>query len=101
MTSYIFGRFVGSYTQYPDDGQYDVFHHIVTNAKAKTQVVIHRDGNLMYYCYLRKFEVDKYIGLCVLLNETYVENVFQVFRVFEDLITKITYRGNLLYRVSS
>lgn len=97
MTSYIFGRFVGSYTQYPDDGQYDVFHHIVTNAKAKTQVVIHRDGNLMYYCYLRKFEVDKYIGLCVLLNETYVENVFQVFRVFEDLITKITYRGNLLY----
>lgn len=97
MTSYIFGRFVGSYTQYPDDGQVDVFHHIVANAKAKTQVAIHRDGNLMYYCYLRKFEVDKYIGFCVLLNGTYVENVFQVFRVFEDLITKITYRGNILY----
>ena len=74
-----------------------MFLQVIANAKAETQVVIHRDGNLMYYCYLRKFEVDKCIGFCVLLNGTYVENVFQAFHVFEELITKITYRGNLLY----
>lgn len=97
MTSYIFGKFFGGYTQYPNDSQSDVFQQIVANAKAETQVVIHRDGNLMYYCYLRKFDVDKYIGFCVILNGTYVEKVFQAFRLFEELITKIAYRGNLLY----
>lgn len=97
MTSYIFGKFIGGYTQYPVDSQSNVFQQVIANAKAETQVVIHRDGNLMYYCYLRKFEVDKCIGFCVLLNGTYVENVFQAFHVFEELITKITYRGNLLY----
>ena len=73
MTSYIFGKFIGGYTQYPVDSQSNVFQQVIANAKAETQVVIHRDGNLMYYCYLRKFEVDNCIGFCVLLNGTYVE----------------------------
>ena len=98
MTSYIFGKFIGGYTQYPVDSQSNVFQQVIANAKAETQVVIHRDGNLMYYCYLRKFEVDKCIGFCVLLNGTYVENVFQAFHVFEELITKI---ANLDYDLDS
>lgn len=97
MTIYVFGEFSSGYTQYPNDIQHEVFQQIITEAKADTQVVIHRDDNLMYYCYLRKFSENKCIGFCVLLSGTYVEQVFSTFGIFEKQIENIAYRGNILH----
>lgn len=97
MTFYVFGRFSGGYTQYPNDILYEVFQKIITEAKADTQVAIHRDGNLMYYCYLRKFGENECIGFCVLISGTYVEQVLSTFDIFEKQIEQIAYRGNILH----
>lgn len=55
-TVYLFGEFGLGYTQYPQDGAEDIFRHIASHAEAQTQIAIHRDGNLMYYVYLRRLD---------------------------------------------
>ena len=48
---YIFGKLSSGYTQYPEDSSSIVLKNIYSHCKAPTQIVIHRDENLMYYCY--------------------------------------------------
>jgi hypothetical protein len=55
-TVYLFGEFGLGYTQYPQDGAEDIFRHGAAHSQAQTQIVIHRDGNLMYYAYIRKLD---------------------------------------------
>ena len=59
---YIFGNLSKGYTQYPDENfSAAIFQKFYTKVKATTQIAIHRDGNLMYYAYIRCIEQGKYI----------------------------------------
>ena len=94
---YIFGNMQEGYTQYPDDETtYEIFQNFALNAKAPTQLAIHRDGSLMYYGYIRKLEGDQYIGLCVLLNSRMFDNVPSLFSLFEQTIEKLAEFGYLI-----
>lgn len=91
---YLFGRLSGgSYTQYPDDGTSGVLGKLYPLAKAATQVIIRRDGNFMYYCYIRKLQGNSYIGMCVLLNGTYIEESHKLFSLFETRIDEMCEKG--------
>jgi len=83
-TVYLFGNFNSGYTQYPDDYTSDIFGKFHSNAKSTTQIAIHRNGNLMYYGYIRKLEQDRYLGLCVVLNGLMLTRIDGLFSLFEN-----------------
>ena len=94
---YIFGDLSSGYTQYPDEeSSSSIFQKFHILAKAITQITIRRDGNLMYYAYIRKLEQDKYIGLCVLLNGVVLTQFDRLFSLFENVISNLVVRGYLI-----
>jgi len=94
---YIFGNLSKGYTQYPDENfSAAIFQKFYTKAKATTQIAIHRDGNLMYYAYIRALEQGKYIGLCVLLNNVVITKFDGIFSLFENVISNLVTKGYLI-----
>ncbi len=97
LSVYIFGSFSKGYCQYPDDYSSAIFQSFATGAKATTQIAIHRDGNLMYYGYIRQLEQGKYIGFCVVLNGLYLTLVNDLFNLFEQEIFSLVTEGLLIH----
>ena len=95
-SAYIFGSLSSGYTQYPDDGSSQVFSKLHPLCKAPTQVIVHRDDNLMYYCYVRKLSGNKYIGMAVVVNGYYVTTLGNVFTTFEKAIEKMAHQGEII-----
>jgi hypothetical protein len=96
-TVYLFGEFNSGYTQYPDDYTSAIFRKFSENAKSTTQIVIHRNGNLMYYGYIRKLEQERYIGLCVVLNGLLLTRLDGLFSLFENTISGLVTKGQLIH----
>lgn len=96
-SAFIFGQFSSGYTQYPDEStSLSLFQSFYSNAKATTQIAIHRDGDLMYYAYIRKLEQNKYLGLCVLLNGVMATHFDGMFSFFEGAVTNLVTKGYLI-----
>lgn len=94
---YIFGNMQQGYTQYPvDNTTLGIFQNFALNAKAQTQIAVHRDGALMYYGYIRKMGGEQYIGLCVLLNNVMFTTVTPLFSLFEKTIEMLAEKGLLI-----
>lgn len=94
---YIFGNLSSGYTQYPDeDSTKSLFQEFYTKAKSTTQIAIRRDGNLMYYAYIRKLNQDKYLGLCVLLNDVAITEFDGLFSLYENVISNLLSKGYLI-----
>lgn len=68
ISVYLFGEFSVGYSQYPNDYAKIIFESFAKSAQATTQITIHRDGDLMYYGYIRKMENAEYLGVCVVVN---------------------------------
>lgn len=96
-TVYLFGEFNSGYSQYPDDYTSKIFRKFHENAKSMTQIIIHRDGNLMYYGYIRKLEQERYIGLCVVLNGLLLTRIDELFSLFENIISGLVTMGQLIH----
>lgn len=94
---YLFGKFNGGYTQYPDDYTSEIFEKFHENAKYITQIAIHRDGDLMYYGYIRNLEEEHYIGMCVVLNGLLVTRIDTLFSLFENAIFELVKKGQLVH----
>lgn len=97
VSVYLFGEFNSGYSQYPDDYTSSIFQKFSANVKSTTQIAIHRDGNLMYYGYIRKFQQDKYIGLCVVLNGLMLKRIDGLFSLFENTIFNLATNGKLVH----
>ena len=94
---YIFGELSSGYTQYPEDSSSDVLKVLYNHCKVPTQIVIHRDGNLMYYCYIMKLDDSRYIGLGIAVNGYYVSNADKLFPVFENMIEEMARQGVFIH----
>lgn len=94
----LFGDFGHGYSQYPYDGTESVFKKLASKATAKTQLAVHREGELMYYCYLRKLDSSDshYFGICVLLNGVMLPAVRDLFSLFEKIFTSLVVSGDIL-----
>lgn len=97
ITVYLFGKFEKGYTQYPDDYTSGIFNEFQKNATSTTQLVIYRDGCLMYYGYIRKLEKERYIGLCVMLNDLMLTHLEGLFSLFEHAVSGLVERGLLIH----
>lgn len=94
---YIFGKLSSGYTQYPEDSSSDVLRTLYNHCKAPTQIVIHRDGSMMFYCYIRKLDGGKYIGLGIAINGYYISNADKLFPIFENTIEKMACQGVFIH----
>lgn len=97
MTVYIFGEFNGEYTQSPNDATADVLRSLQENIKANVQIAIHRDGNLMYYCYVKQLGQGKYLGFCILVTNILVTNIKNLFSLFANVVGKMAAKGQLIH----
>ena len=97
-TIYIFGNFANGYSQYPDNYTRDLFLSISNNRKSATELLYHRDGALTYYVYIREISnsAKTFIGLCLVFNGIYITDFTYLFDIFEDAITNIVVKGEIL-----
>lgn len=94
---YIFGVLDDGYTQYPDNYSRDIYQNFYTHTSVKSQIIIHRDNGLMYYGYIRKLDnVSQYIGFCILLNGMMFSNISILFPIFENAVTEMVTKGEIL-----
>ena len=94
---YIFGELSSGYTQYPEDSSSHVLKNIYPFCKAPTQIAIRRDASMMYYCYIRKLNDNKYFGLSIAVNGYYISRVDELFSLFENTIEKIAQQGSFIH----
>lgn len=99
---YIFGDLGCGHTQFPDDYARDIFEQFRRQEfhqqrSYKSQMAIHRNGNLMYYGYVRKLENNsQYIGFCILLNGAMFTTVHRLFPLFENAVEKMILMGEII-----
>lgn len=96
-TNYIFGMLSSGYTKYPDNGSSQVLSKLYPLCKAPTQIIVHREDNLMYYCYIRKLSGSKYIGMAVVINGYYITTLSNVFKTFENAVEEMVNQGELIH----
>lgn len=94
---YIFGRLSSGYTQYPENTSSEMLKSLYPLCKATTQLAIHRNANMMYYCYIRKLNGNKYLGLCVTVNGYYIKQINELFSLFENAIEKMAQYGSFIH----
>jgi hypothetical protein len=97
VTPYFFGEFNNGYTQYPADYASAIFKNFYTNSKSTTQIAIHREGDLMYYGYIRKLEQERYIGFCIVINGLILTKLDGLFSLYENSISNLVTNGQLIY----
>lgn len=94
---YVFGKFGKEYTQYPNDYTKNVYQKFLHGASAQSQMIIHRDGDLMYYGYIRHLDTDgHFIGFSVVLNGVMVCNTDVLFEIFEFAVSELISRNEIL-----
>lgn len=94
---YIFGELFSGYTQYPEDSSSDIFKRLYKRCKAPTQIVICRDEDMMYYCYIKKLDGNKYIGLSFAVNGYYLSKINLLFSLFENAIEIMAQQGVFIH----
>lgn len=98
-TVYIYGNLENGYTQFPTNYAkpiYERFINHLLSSSSQTEIGIYRDDSLMYYGYGRKLEEGQCIGFCVLLNGIMLTDFEGMFTLFEDVITHLVIKGELL-----
>lgn len=92
---YVFGNLAKGYTQYPTDSTVEIFQNEYIKSTSPAQIVVHRDGNLMYYSYILTFG-DHYLGFCTVNNGTAFVDFEKMFGIYESLIDRLVESGFLI-----
>lgn len=100
-TIYLFGYLNEGFTQYPSNSATKIFRNQIDLAQCVTQIVTHRDGDLLYYSYIRKLEGDsngnpKLVGIVLLLNGAMFIDINLLFSFFEKLFCNLAYGNEII-----
>ena len=95
-STYIFGELSNGYSQYPEDSSSNLFKSIQNQCVAPSQLIIHRDENMMYYIYVRKLDKNKYIGYAITINGYYFTQIQPLFSLFEKEIEELIETGVII-----
>lgn len=96
-STYIFGVFSDGYSQYPEDSSSNLFQDVQSQCVAPSQLIIHRDENMMYYIYVRKFDENRYIGFAIAINGYYFTQIQPLFSLFEKEIEGLVETGVIIH----
>lgn len=97
ISTYVFGELGNGFIQYPDDFTYTTFKQFCDNCKARTQLAIHRNDTLMYYAYLRQLDKGKTLGLCCVINGSYICDVAKLFAACERVVENMSREGCIVH----
>lgn len=92
---YVFGNLAKGYTQYPTDSTVEVFQNEYIKSTSPAQIVVHRDGSLMYYSYILTFG-DHYLGFCTVINGAAYVDFEKIFEIYESLIERLVESGYII-----
>lgn len=92
---YFFGTLPGGFSSYPEDHTKAFFEEFLKRSKRILQVVVHREGNLLHYGYVRKFAGDHYFGLC-LCSDRIIKDVTYLFDSFDEIFASMVHQGIIL-----
>ncbi len=95
-TIYLFGKFGQGITASVNDYTKSIFEEFVSKANAPTQLIIHRDGPIMNYGYVRRIANGHMFGICIQINGQYLSTTKKLFEVFENIVADIAVRGDVL-----
>lgn len=95
---YLFGRFDGRIVQYPADGTSTLFENAAKYCSRESQLVIHREGRLVYYIFLRKLQntLPSYVGVSLVFAEVLVTNLHAIYTILENSIDGLAAGGVIL-----
>lgn len=93
---YIFGKQASGHTQWPDDSSSEILSTFYGRCKVPTQIIVHRDGAMIYYSYIRQLDDEKCIGLCVAVNGFYISSIDSMFTIYEKAIENMAEKGVFL-----
>lgn len=96
---YYFGSFPGGFSSYPSDHTRAFFEEFLKHSKNQVQIVVHREGNLLHYGYVRKFG-SKFFGLCICIDCIY-KDVKYLFSVLDGIYTDMIKKGDILKMTSN
>ena len=97
MEVYVFGKLNGVHVQYPKDYAQDIFKKFDQHANSPATILTYRNGNLLYYGYIRRFNSSsQYIGFCVLLNDALYTLPSMLFNVFEEALARMVETGEIV-----
>ncbi len=95
-STYIFGELSEGYSQYPEDSSSNLFRDIYSQCNAPSQLIIHRDENMMYYVYIRKIDSKRYIGIAIAINGYHFTQISSLFSLFEKKIEQFAEHGVII-----
>lgn len=95
-TIYLFGKFGQGTTSSINDYTKSMFDQFISYSEAPTQIIIHRNGAIMNYGYVRKIANNHLFGICAQINGQYISHPQKLFEVFENIISNIAIRGDIL-----
>lgn len=95
---YIFGKFANNrYLQYPLDYTKRLFLKFKNLSNDDCQLIIHRNGDLIYYNYIYQFSAQCFIGICVIVNGIRFTDSDKLLIAFKNIIERtFKYRSKLL-----
>lgn len=96
ISTYILAQSSNTYTQYIADASEERFKVALTLCDSPSQLLIQREGNLMYYLYVRQHSSQERFGLCVVANGMMATDLERVFEVFEQSYESIVLKGKIL-----
>lgn len=91
---YYYGSLPGGFSSYPGDHTRAFFEEFLKRSRNQAQIVIHREGNLLHYGYVRQFD-NHYFGICICLDCIYKDVNF-LFNVFDDIFADMIKKGDIL-----
>ena len=98
-SSYFFEESKRGYYQYPQDFTEDIFKSYGDSFDADSQIVAHRQPNLMYYTYMKRLSEDdseSYFGISTVINGLETTSIKSLFKLFERVFQQIVSEGEIL-----
>lgn len=96
-TIYLFGNFGHGLVASVNDYTKTYFDNFISKISAPTQIIIHRNGDIMNYGYVRRITGGHLFGICAQINGQYLSTTNKLFEVFENIVANIAVRGDILF----
>lgn len=94
LRNYLFSKEFDTYQQYPNDIAKQFLSPITSNQLSVDQIVIHRDGNLIYYAYIQSVSTNKVFGHCIVTGDI-CTNIKELYDLFHKSIEQAACKGVL------
>lgn len=90
---YIYSYIDSSFHLYPNNGDI-FFKNLCKNAVNGSQLIIHREGGLMYYNYITKTANGTIYGICIINSDVCID-IRKLFTRFVDILVYAAKKGEV------